>query len=170
MNEQKRPQRVSRPIRVAVCGSSTPDPDELREAEAAGAAIAEAGAVLVCGGLGGVMAAACRGATDAGGQALGVLPGIDPAAANPWVTVPLATGMGEARNALVVSFADAVVAVGGAWGTLSEVALARAMDKPVVLVRPGLTTGLPLPAVVTGPEAVSLALSRCAASLASPTD
>ncbi|HSM37226.1 MAG TPA: TIGR00725 family protein [Longimicrobiales bacterium] len=162
-----RPAQVPRPPRVAVCGGSAPDGEDLRAAEAVGRAVAEAGAVLVCGGLGGAMAAACRGAADAGGTTIGVLPGADPAAANPWVAIPLATGMGEARNALVVAFADAIVAIGGAWGTLSEVALARAMGRPVVLLRPGLTDGLPL-ALASGPaEAVDAALRALAAPAAS---
>jgi len=156
-----RPARVLRPPRIAVCGGSSPDAEEMREAEAAGRAIARAGAILVCGGLGGVMAAACRGASDEGGTTIGVLPGRDPAAANPWVGVPLATGMGDARNALVVSFADAVVAVGGAWGTLSEVALARVLERPVVLLRPGLARGLPLPVAADAAAAVEEALAAC---------
>lgn len=153
---------VPRPRRVAICGGSSPSQEELREAEAAGRALAEAGAILVCGGLGGVMAAACRGATDAGGTTVGVLPGREAAAANPWVSIPLASGMGEARNALVVAFAEAVIAVGGEWGTLSEVALARATDRTVILVRPGLTAGLPLPVAASGPDAVARALAECA--------
>src|SRR5258707_10963525 len=98
--------------------------DELAQAEEAGAAIAEAGAGLVCGGLGGVMEAACRGARSRGGLTVGLLPGTDRDAANGWVVVALPTGLGEARNALVVRAADAVVAIGGGWGTLSEIALA----------------------------------------------
>jgi hypothetical protein len=86
---------------------------------------------VVTGGLGGVMAAASRGAREAGGTTLGVLPGLDRSDANEWVDVAVPTGMGEARNALVVRAADALVAVGGAWGTLSEIALARKAGKPV---------------------------------------
>lgn len=156
-----RPARVDRPPRIAVCGGSSPDPEELREAEAAGRAVADAGAILVCGGLGGVMAAACRGAADGGGVTVGVLPGADPSAANPWVSVPLATGMGEARNALVVAFADAVVAIGGAWGTLSEIALARATGRFVVVVRPRLAARLDLPGAADGASAVAAALAAC---------
>jgi uncharacterized protein (TIGR00725 family) len=88
--------------------------------------------VLVCGGLGGVMEAACRGAKDAGGTTIGILPGADRAAANPFVDVAIATGLGEARNALVVRAADAAIAVGGGYGTLSEIALALKAGKPVV--------------------------------------
>jgi uncharacterized protein (TIGR00725 family) len=105
---------------------------ELAEAEEAGAAIAEAGAVLVCGGLGGVMEAACRGARSRGGLTVGVLPGTDRNDANGWVVVALPTGLGEGRNALVVRAAGAVVAIGGGWGTLSEIALALRAGLPVL--------------------------------------
>ena len=92
-------------------------------------------AVLVCGGLGGVMEAACRGARSEGGTTVGILPGLDRAAANPHVSVAVATGLGEARNALVVRAADALIAVGGAYGTLSEIALALKGGKPVIGLR-----------------------------------
>jgi uncharacterized protein (TIGR00725 family) len=97
-----------------------------------GAAVARAGCVLVCGGLGGVMAAASRGAFTAGGIAIGLLPGDDRRAANQWLTVALPTGIGELRNGLVVRAADAVIAVGGEYGTLSEIALALKLGRPVV--------------------------------------
>jgi uncharacterized protein (TIGR00725 family) len=126
----------------AVVGASDPTPEQEAAAEQVGAALASMGAVVVCGGLGGVMAAACRGAKRAGGTTVGILPGSDPAEANRWVDVVVPTGMGEARNALVVAAAGAVVAVGGGYGTLSEIALARRAGKPVFglgtwsLVRP----------------------------------
>jgi hypothetical protein len=101
-------------------------------AEEVGRAIAEAGAVLVCGGLGGVMEAACRGARAGGGLTVGILPGRDRAEANRHVDIAIPTGMGEARNALVVRAADAVVAVDGEYGTLSEIALALQAGIPVV--------------------------------------
>jgi uncharacterized protein (TIGR00725 family) len=91
--------------------------------------------VVVNGGLGGVMEAAARGAGEGGGVVIGLLPGDDRADANPYLTVAIPTGLGQARNALVVSAADAVIAVGGSWGTLSEIALARRAGKPVVCVR-----------------------------------
>ena len=97
-----------------------------------GRELAARGAVLVCGGLGGVMEAACRGAKDAGGRTVGILPGTDRAAANPFVDTAIPTGLGEARNALVVRAADALIAVGGGYGTLSEIALALKAGKPVV--------------------------------------
>jgi len=101
-------------------------------AEQVGARLVSGGAVVVAGGLGGVMEAASRGAAQAGGSVIGLLPGLDRAAANRWVTIALPTGMGELRNGLVVRAADAVIAVGGAYGTLSEVALALKAGKPVV--------------------------------------
>jgi uncharacterized protein (TIGR00725 family) len=93
------------------------------------------GAVVVCGGLGGAMEAACRGAKAAGGATVGILPGSDRRQANPFVDVALATGLGEARNALVVRVADALVAIGGGHGTLSEIALALKAGKRVVGLR-----------------------------------
>jgi uncharacterized protein (TIGR00725 family) len=117
---------------IAVVGPGAASGVELAAAEEAGAAVAEAGCGLVCGGLGGVMEAACRGARSQGGLTLGLLPGLDREAANGWVVVAVPTGLGEARNALVVRAADAVVAVGGGWGTLSEIALAMKTGVPVV--------------------------------------
>jgi uncharacterized protein (TIGR00725 family) len=97
-----------------------------------GRLLAERGAMVVCGGLGGTMEAACRGARAAGGTTLGLLPGLDRSAANPFVSVAVPTGLGEARNALVVRAADAVIALGGGYGTLSEIALALKAGKRVV--------------------------------------
>src|SRR3954464_12046674 len=120
------------PPYVAVVGPGDADAAAERDGETAGRVLAEHGAVVVCGGLGGVMAAACRGAREAGGMTVGLLPGSDRAAANPWVAVAIATGLGELRNGLVVRAADAVIAVGGAFGTLSEIALALKRGKPVI--------------------------------------
>ena len=117
---------------IAVVGASAATPEQERGAEEVGRGLAEAGAVVVTGGGAGVMAAACRGAGDAGGVVVGILPGSDRSAANEWVGVALATGLGELRNGLIVRAADVVVAVGGAYGTLSEVALALATGVPVV--------------------------------------
>jgi uncharacterized protein (TIGR00725 family) len=97
-----------------------------------GRELGERGAIVVCGGLGGVMEAACRGAKASGATTIGILPGADRAAANEFVDVAVATGLGEARNALVVRAADALIAVGGAYGTLSEIALALKAGKRVV--------------------------------------
>ena len=117
---------------MAVCGSGGAEPAELAAAEAVGRELAARGAVVVCGGRGGVMESACRGAKSAGGTTLGILPGYDRRDANEFVDVAVATGLGEARNALVVRAADAVIAVGGEWGTLSEIALALRAGKRVV--------------------------------------
>ena len=118
---------------IAVVGPGTAaSPADLATAEEIGAAVAEAGCGLVCGGLGGGMEAACRGARSRGGLTLGLLPGLDREEANGWVVVAVPTGLGEARNALVVRAADAVVAIGGEWGTLSEIALALRAGKRVV--------------------------------------
>ena len=107
----------------------------LADAEAVGAELARRGAVVVCGGLGGVMAAACRGARAEGGVTLGILPGLDRADANEWVSVAVATGLGELRNGLVVRSADAVVAIAGEYGTLSEIAFALKAGLRVVGLR-----------------------------------
>jgi hypothetical protein len=117
---------------IGVIGTGEAAPDHERAAESVGAELARAGAVVVCGGLGGVMAAACRGARAAGGVTLGLLPGSDRDAANPWVSIAVPTGMGELRNGLIVRAADALVAVGGGFGTLSEIALALKLGRPVV--------------------------------------
>jgi uncharacterized protein (TIGR00725 family) len=120
---------------VAVCGSGAATPQEESVAEQVGLLLAEAGAILVCGGLGGVMDAAARGATGAGGTSVGILPGSGRAEASPHLTVSVPTGMGEARNALVVRAADALIAIAGEFGTLSEIALAIKLGKPVVGLR-----------------------------------
>jgi uncharacterized protein (TIGR00725 family) len=117
---------------VAVVGPGEASPEDLRAAEDIGAGLAAAGAVVVTGGLGGVMEAACRGARSRRGRTIGILPGEDRAEANGWVEIAIATGLGELRNGLVVRAADALVAVGGAYGTLSEVALALKLGRPVV--------------------------------------
>ena len=101
-------------------------------AEAVGRELARRGAVLICGGLGGVMEAACRGAKAAGGLTVGILPGTSHREANPYVDVPIVTGMGEARNVLVVQSAQAVIAVHGEYGTLSEIAHALKLGIPVI--------------------------------------
>jgi len=117
---------------IAVIGASNATKWELTTAEALGRALAESGCVLVCGGLGGVMNAAARGAEAVGGISIGILPGDDRDDASRYLTVAIATGFGEARNAIVARSADAVVAVGGEFGTLSEIALALKMSKPVI--------------------------------------
>ena len=120
---------------VAVCGPGSASQEEEGWAEEVGRRLAEAGAVVLCGGLGGVMDAAARGAARAGGTVVGILPGDDRLGASEHLTVALPTGMGEARNAIIARAADAVIAIGGEWGTLSEIALARKMGTPVVGLR-----------------------------------
>ena len=117
---------------IAVVGGGVPQADADELAAGVGGELARRGAVLVCGGLGGVMEAACRGAREAGGMTVGILPGTDRSEANRYVDVAIPTGMGEARNALVVRSADALVAIGGEFGTLSEIALALKAGKRVV--------------------------------------
>ena len=119
-------------VYVAVVGPGEASEAVVAQAEAVGRLVAAKGGVVVCGGLGGAMAAACRGAKAAGGTTLGILPGADRLDANPWVDVAVATGMGEARNAVVVRTADVVVAVAGGYGTLSEIALALRLGRPVI--------------------------------------
>jgi uncharacterized protein (TIGR00725 family) len=120
---------------VAVVGSGDATEEEARAAEAIGRGLADGGAILVCGGLGGVMAAACRGAGAAAGLTVGFLPGTDRASANQWVQIALPTGLGELRNGLLIRAADAVIAVGGAYGTLSEIAFALRTGVPVIGLR-----------------------------------
>jgi uncharacterized protein (TIGR00725 family) len=119
-------------IRIAVIGGSRPGRQAVETALEVGRLIARAGAIVVCGGLGGVMEAACRGAREEGGLAIGILPGGSPADANAWVDVAVATGLGYTRNALVVMNADAVIAIDGEYGTLSEIAYGKIHGKTVV--------------------------------------
>jgi len=122
---------------VAVIGSGSCDQDSetARLAEEVGRLLAGKGATVVCGGLGGVMEAVCRGAAGAGGTAIGIVPGNSVADANPHCTHVVATGIGHARNLAVVSSGEAAIAVGGEWGTLSEIGFARAIGRPVVALR-----------------------------------
>lgn len=131
---------IIRPPYVAVIGDGDPSgPDAhriLEWAEEVGQQLARGGAVVITGGLGGVMRAASRGALMAGGETIGILPGADASEANEFVRTPIATGLGVARNLVVVTSADAVIAVGGRHGTLSEIGLALRMGRHVV----GLST------------------------------
>jgi hypothetical protein len=123
---------LSRQIVIGVIGESDPPADVAALAEAIGAEIAAAGAVLVCGGLGGVMTAACRGAHVRGGITIGILPSSRSEDANPYVTYAIPTGLGHARNILVARTAQAIIAVGGRFGTLSEIAFAKIEGIPVI--------------------------------------
>ena len=154
---------------MAVSGGGDAGEDACRLAEEVGRQLARQGAVVVTGGLGGAMEAACRGAKAGGGTTVGILPGHERADANAWVDVAVPTGLGEARNAIVVRAADAVVAVAGEFGTLSEIALALKLGTPVVglqtweLARGGRS--VPVIVVATTPaeaaeRAVALAMER----------
>ena len=144
------------PTYVAVCGASAAGAEQLRLAEAVGRLLAERGAVVVCGGLGGVTEAASKGATGAGGLVVGLLPGESREGANPYLTVALATGLGQARNVLIVTAADAVIAIGQGWGTLSEIAFARRLGRRVLGLDTWRVEGLET--VATPDEAVEKAL------------
>jgi uncharacterized protein (TIGR00725 family) len=153
---------------VAVIGPSLADETISEAAFQVGAQLARAGAIVVCGGGGGAMEAVCRGARSAGGLTVGILPGRSRDEANPYVDLALPTGMGEARNALVVRAADVVISVGGGVGTLSEIGLALKMQRPVVGLAtwearlPGASGGpgteAPILRAASPEEAVALAL------------
>jgi hypothetical protein len=117
---------------IAVIGDSSCSTEEAKLAETVGELLAQRGATLVCGGLGGVMEAVCRGAKLKGGSTVGVLPGEDSSMANPYVDIPIVTGVGYARNIAVVKSAQAVIAIGGNYGTLSEIAYALKSGIPVI--------------------------------------
>lgn len=162
--DERRPP-LRRPA-IGVVGSGAPDPGSraVALADEVGTEIARRGAVLVCGGLGGVMEAACRGASRAGGLTVGILPGRHPGEANDFVEVAVPTGLGELRNGVIVLASDALVAVGGEFGTLSEIALALKQRRPVVglgtwhLQRPDGTAESSLLTASSPEEAVALAL------------
>lgn len=150
---------------IAVCGAGVCDATIAALAYEVGLRIAQTGAVLVCGGLGGVMEAACQGAAQAGGLTIGLLPGSDRQSANAAVQIAIPTGMGHARNVLIVQTADVVIAVSGAYGTLSEIALARACQRRVIGLQTwdlgDATDGQPhVVAAQTPAEAVALALQE----------
>ncbi|NPA15099.1 MAG: TIGR00725 family protein [Deferribacteres bacterium] len=117
---------------IGVIGASIATSRDLENAFAIGKLIAQLGCALICGGLGGVMEAAARGAKEAGGLTIGVIPGYSKSDANPYIDVPIATGLGHARNVIIAATSDALVAVGGEYGTLSEIAFSLKMGKPVI--------------------------------------
>jgi uncharacterized protein (TIGR00725 family) len=117
---------------IAVIGDSSCSPEEAKLAETVGELLAQQGVTIMCGGLTGVMEAVCRGAKSKGGLTVGILPGQDSSMANPWVAIPVVTGIGEARNVAVVKSAQAVIAIGGSYGTLSEIAYALKSGIPVI--------------------------------------
>ena len=145
-------------MQVSVIGSGAEHEDR---AEEVGRLLAERGCTVVTGGLGEVMAAAARGAKAAGGTTIGILPGERTFDANEWVDYTVATGIGHARNLAVVASGAAVIAVGGSWGTLAEIAFARRMDKPVVILDPGWKLEADgIERAESPAEAVELALAR----------
>jgi len=157
---------MTRPY-VAVCGPASGTRQELAWAEEVGRLLARSGAVVVCGGLGGVMHAAAQGAEAEDGTSIGIVPGDDRTPASPHLSAVVATGMGEARNAIIVRTADVVIAVSGEFGTLSEIALALKMGKPVIglgtweLAKGGREIAAIVPARAPA-EAVELALATVA--------
>lgn len=152
-------------IHLGISGSGVCSNEDARVAFEVGRLAAEAGAVVITGGLGGVMEAACEGARSAGGVTVGLLPGSDRSEANPYVTVAIPTGIGEMRNALLVRASDAIIAIGGEFGTLSEVALALKLGVPVVgigtwsLEREGMTLD-PILRATDAADAMRLALMQ----------
>lgn len=145
---------------IAVIGGSTCSAEEASAAEQTGRLLAEQGAIVVCGGLSGVMEAVAKGAKANGGTTVGILPGADPAAANAYIDIPLATGLGEMRNFLIVRAAHALIAIGGGVGTLSELALAQRIGRPVVGLHDSFRNALEIPRVESAEAAVRWALAR----------
>lgn len=149
---------LARKRRIGVIGSSRPSPEGTRLAEAVGHLVGRAGAILICGGLGGIMEAAARGAAAAGALTVGLLPGAQTGDANPHIALPLPTGLSYARNILVVRASQALIAIEGGYGTLSEIAFALQLGVPVI----GLHTVHQDPKIRRAgspEEAVSLALA-----------
>jgi uncharacterized protein (TIGR00725 family) len=143
-------------VQIAVIGSGA---EHEAQAEEVGRLLGARGCTVVCGGLGEVMAAAARGAKSVGGTTIGVLPGESRSGASPWIDHAVATGVGHARNLAVVASGDAVIAVGGRFGTLAEIGLARTVGRPVVVLEPGWdVAGDGIHRAATPAEAVELAL------------
>jgi uncharacterized protein (TIGR00725 family) len=143
------------PVQIAVIGSGV---EHEERAERVGRLLAQRGCVVVTGGRGEVMAAAARGAKSAGGTTIGILPGDERRGGNEWLDYEVVTGMGHARNLAVAASGDAVIAVGGGWGTLSEIGLARTLGRAVVILEPGLQVE-GVPRARTPEEAVERACS-----------
>ena len=158
--------RLARQVAVIGAGGAEPGSEAWELAEAVGRGLAEAGVVLVCGGRGGVMEAACRGAAAAGGEAIGIVPGHDLGEANPFCTRVIATGIGHARNLAVVASGEAVIAIGGEWGTLSEIGHARAIGRSVIALRSWTLSGRERMEDAPGVELAETAAEAVAAALA----
>jgi uncharacterized protein (TIGR00725 family) len=129
--------KPARPITVAVCGPGEATSSEMAAAERVGKLLAEQGCVVACGGLGGVMTAVCKSAKQAGGTTIGIIPSYEHESANQWVDYVICTGMGQARNAILVATGDVVIAIAGGFGTLSEIGLALKLGRPVVYLPVG---------------------------------
>jgi uncharacterized protein (TIGR00725 family) len=142
-------------LQVSIVGSGA---EHERRAEEVGRLLAERGCTVVCGGHGEVMAAAARGAKGAGGTTIGILPGERHGEANEWIDHVVVTGIGHARNLAVAASGHAVIAIGGSWGTLAEIAFARRLGRPVVILEPGLEVE-GVERAATPAEAVELALA-----------
>lgn len=143
---------------IGVIGISEASREEYKTAEEVGREIAKRNGILVCGGLGGVMEAACRGAKSEGGLTIGIIPGSSRKEANPYVDIPIVTGISEARNIIVVRSSNAIIAIGGSFGTLSEIAFALKLEIPVI----GINTwevSTDIKKATTPKEAVDLAFS-----------
>lgn len=154
---------------IGVLGPNTVTEEQYRLGHEVGRLLAESGATLLCGGLGGMMEAAAQGAQEAGGQTVGILPGVDRNTANKFIDLALPTGLGPFRNALLVRSCDAVIAIHGAYGTLSEIAFALRLGTPVVglhtwEIHRNRTIDPAILAVETPEQAVKLALQRAAES------
>jgi uncharacterized protein (TIGR00725 family) len=156
-----------RQVAVIGAGGAAEDSETWALAEEVGRRLAGAGAIVVCGGRGGVMAAVSRGAAGAGGDVIGVLPWTEPGDANPDCTHVVATGVGQARNLAVVGSGEVVIAIGGEWGTLSEIGLARSIGRTVVALRSwglvgrdGMEGAPGVVPVETAAEAVAAALAE----------
>ncbi len=150
---------MARPVYIAVIGGSEISAELADLARQVGREVARQGAVLLCGGLGGVMAAAAQGAQAAGGVSLGILPDGDHRGANPYLTYTIATNLGHARNMLIAHSADAVIAVDGSYGTVSEAAIALKLGKPVIALK--VTWDLPgLQRASSAEAAVAMAWER----------
>jgi uncharacterized protein (TIGR00725 family) len=160
---------MSRRRQIAVIGKGEPDEHLGSLAQEVGRGLAGGGAVVVCGGHGGVMEAAARGAHEAGGDVIGILPEADPARANPYVTHVVATGIGHARNLAVVASADSVIAIGGEWGTLAEISFARRLERPVIALESWNVSGSGAMECGPGIEVVHSAEEAVEAALAAAT-
>jgi uncharacterized protein (TIGR00725 family) len=143
---------------IAVCGASEATPAQLDAAREVGRLLAESGAIVINGGMGGVSGAASEGAARAGGIVVGILPETEREGANPHLTISLPTGMGQARNVLIVTAAESVIAIGQGWGTLSEIAIARRLGRSVTALDSWSVKGLDV--VKTPEEAVKRALEN----------